>query len=55
MILNARTRRVTPYYSVISARLAGTFNANLARDVSPEEAVQSLQVALEEIIEQQGG
>jgi multiple sugar transport system substrate-binding protein len=42
VIPNARTRPVTPCYSAISARLAGTFNANLRGDVSPEEAVQSL-------------
>ena len=55
VIPNARTRLVTPYYSVVSARLAGTFNANLRGAVSPEEAVQSLQGDLEEIIEQRGG
>jgi multiple sugar transport system substrate-binding protein len=47
---NARSRPITPYYSDISARLAGTFNASLRGEVSPEEAVSNLQTELENIV-----
>lgn len=47
---NARTRPVTPYYSEISAALAATFNENLRGETEPEEAVESLQSELENII-----
>jgi multiple sugar transport system substrate-binding protein len=46
---NARSRPITPYYSDISSRLAGTFNASLRGEVSPEEAVDKLQAELENI------
>lgn len=47
---NARSRPITPYYSDVSSRLAGTFNACLRGEVSPDEAVNNLQTELENIV-----
>ncbi len=48
---NARSRPVSPYYSDMSLEMAEQFNASLKGEVSPEEAVKSLQGSLTEIIE----
>lgn len=48
---NTRSRPVTPYYSEISAALAETFNENLRGEIEPEEAVESLQSELEDIVD----
>ncbi|HSK99356.1 MAG TPA: extracellular solute-binding protein [Rubrobacteraceae bacterium] len=48
---NSRSRPATPFYSQISRRLAGAFNANLRGEVSPEETVQRLQRELQTIVE----
>ena len=48
---NARPRPVSPYYSDMSLEMAEQFNASLKGEVSPEEAVKSLQGSLTEIIE----
>ena len=49
---NTRPRPVSPYYQDMSLRMAEQFNAALNGDVSPEEATQTLQGELTEIIEQ---
>ena len=51
---DARSRPVTPYYSVISSRLAGGFNSVLTGDTDPEQAVQNLSQEIQNIIEQRG-
>ncbi|MGH3148718.1 MAG: ABC transporter substrate-binding protein [Rubrobacter sp.] len=48
---NARSRPVSPYYSDMSLEMQEQFNASLKGDISPEEAVKSLQEGLQEIIE----
>src|SRR5918998_2358086 len=52
IIANATPRPVSPYYSDISLKLAEQYNAALGGDVSPEQAVRTLQTELQEIIEQ---
>jgi multiple sugar transport system substrate-binding protein len=49
---NTRPRPVSPYYQDMSLRMAEQFNASLNGDISPEEATQTLQGELTEIIEQ---
>ena len=51
-ILSARPRPVSPYYSDMSLRMAEQFNASLKGEVSPEEAVGTLQYELQNIVEQ---
>lgn len=51
---DARSRPVTPYYSVISTRLAQGFNASLTGDKDPQQAVEDLQNEMQNIIEQRG-
>ena len=46
---NARPRPVSPYYSDMSLEMQEQFNASLKGEVSPEEAVKSLQTSLTEI------
>ena len=48
---NARPRPVSPYYSDVSRKMQEQFNLALKGGVSPEEAVQTLQDRLTEIIE----
>ena len=48
---NARSRPVTPYYSIISERLGQGFNASLRGEVEPQQVVQQLQDELENIIQ----
>ena len=56
IIENSTPRPVSPYYSDMSLELAEQFNSALAGDVSPEQAVNTLQSQLQEIVEQgQGG
>jgi multiple sugar transport system substrate-binding protein len=49
---NAKPRPVSPYYSDMSLEMAEQFNASLKGDVSPEEAVKTLQSQLQQIVEQ---
>jgi multiple sugar transport system substrate-binding protein len=49
---NAKPRPVSPYYSDMSLEMAEQFNASLKGDVSPEEAVATLQDQLQQIVEQ---
>jgi multiple sugar transport system substrate-binding protein len=51
-IQNTRPRPVSPFYSDMSLRMAEQFNASLNGEVSPDEALSTLQEQLEEIIEQ---
>src|SRR5215216_663271 len=51
-IQNTRPRPVSPFYSDMSLRMAEQFNASLNGEVAPEEATQTLQEELEQIIEQ---
>ncbi len=52
IIGNSEPRPVSPYYSDMSLKLAEQFNASLGGDVSPEQAVNTLQSELEQIVEQ---
>jgi multiple sugar transport system substrate-binding protein len=47
-----RPRPVSPYYSDMSLKLAEQFNSALKGDVSPEQAVKTLQQEMEQIVEQ---
>ena len=49
---NARPRPVSPYYSQMSRTMAEQFNKVLTGATSPEEAVETLQSDLQQIIEQ---
>ena len=49
---NARSRPVSPYYSQMSRTMAEQFNNVLTGATSPEEAVETLQSDLQQIIEQ---
>ena len=51
---NSRPRPVSPYYSDMSLKMAEQFNKNLKGDVSPEQAVKTLQDDLSAIVEQGG-
>jgi multiple sugar transport system substrate-binding protein len=50
-IQNTHPRPVSPYYSDMSLEMQEQFNASLKGEVSPEEAVATLQKDLERIIE----
>jgi multiple sugar transport system substrate-binding protein len=52
IIQNSTPRPVSPYYSDMSLDLAKQYNAALAGDVSPEEAVNTLQNQLQQIVEE---
>lgn len=54
VVNNTRSRPVTPYYSVISGRLARGFHASLTGETGPEEVVQTLSEEMENIIEERG-
>jgi multiple sugar transport system substrate-binding protein len=47
-----KPRPVSPYYSDMSLEMAEQFNASLKGDVSPEQAVKTLQSQLQQIVEQ---
>ena len=49
---NARPRPVSPYYSERSRKMAERFNNVLNDATSPEEAVETLQGELQQIIEE---
>ena len=49
---NARPRPVSPYYSQMSRTMAEQFNKVLTGAISPEEAVETLQSELQQIIEE---
>jgi multiple sugar transport system substrate-binding protein len=53
-ILNTTTPPVSPYYSDMSLAMAAQFNANILGDVTPEEAVETLEQELTSIIERGG-
>ena len=50
-IQNTKPRPVSPYYSDMSLRMAKQFNASLRGNVSPEDAVKTLQDELTTIVE----
>jgi multiple sugar transport system substrate-binding protein len=52
IIDNATPRPVSPVYSDMSLEMAEQFNATLAGEVSPEQAVQTLQNDLQQIAEE---
>ena len=51
---NTKPRPVSPYYSDMSLKMAEQFNKNVKGDVSPEQAVKTLQDELQQIVEQGG-
>ena len=52
IIDNSRPRPVSPYYSDVSLELAEQLNTSLAGDISPEQAVATLQKDLQQIVDQ---
>lgn len=52
VVNNTRSRPVTPYYSVISSRLAGGFHASLTGETEPEQVVQDLTEEMQNIIQE---
>ncbi len=52
IIENSTPRPVSPYYSDMSLKLAEQYNAALAGEASPEQAVQTLQSELQSIVEE---
>jgi multiple sugar transport system substrate-binding protein len=54
VIPNVETPPVSPYYSDMSLLMAEQFNASLEGEVSPEQAVATLQEELRNIVEQTG-
>jgi multiple sugar transport system substrate-binding protein len=52
IIENSTPRPVSPYYSDMSLKMADQFNSALKGEASPEEAVNTLQSELEQIVEQ---
>ena len=51
---HSRPRPVSPHYSEMSLRMAEQFNGVLRGTISPEEAVETLQSELQQIIERGG-
>jgi multiple sugar transport system substrate-binding protein len=51
-ILSTKPRPVSPYYSDMSLKMAEQFNASLKGEVSPEQAIKTLQEELQNIVEQ---
>jgi multiple sugar transport system substrate-binding protein len=51
---NSKPRPVSPFYSDMSLKMAEQFNRALKGDVSPEQAVKTLQQELSSIVEQGG-
>ncbi len=49
---NSRPRPVSPYYSDMSLEMADQFHASLNGEVPPEEAAQTLQTRLEDMIQE---
>ena len=52
IVQNSTPRPVSPFYSDMSLELAKQYNAALAGDVSPEQAVNTLQSQLQQIVEE---
>ena len=52
VVNNTRSRPVTPYYSVISSRLAGGFHSSLTGETDPEQVVQDLSEEMQNIIQE---
>jgi multiple sugar transport system substrate-binding protein len=52
IIENSRPRPISPYYSDMSLKMARQFNSALKGEVSPEQAVSTLQNELQSIAEQ---
>jgi multiple sugar transport system substrate-binding protein len=52
IVQNSTPRPVSPFYSDMSLELAKQYNASLAGDVSPEQAVNTLQSDLQQIVEE---
>ncbi len=52
IIKNSTPRPVSPYYSDVSLELSSQFNSCLSGNISPEDAVNTLQKNLQEIIDQ---
>jgi multiple sugar transport system substrate-binding protein len=50
-IEHTHPRPVSPYYSDMSLEMSEQFNSCLKGDVSPEQAVKTLQANLERIVE----
>jgi multiple sugar transport system substrate-binding protein len=50
-IQNTKSRPVSPYYSDMSLRMAKQFNSSLQGNVSPEDALKTLQEELATIVE----
>ena len=50
VIISARPRPVTPFYSEVSELIRSTMNAFLAGSLSEEEALEGMQVGLEDIL-----
>ncbi len=51
-ILSTKPRPVSPYYSDMSLKMAEQFNASLKGEVSPKQAISTLQQELQNIVEQ---
>jgi multiple sugar transport system substrate-binding protein len=51
-IKNTRPRPVSPFYSDMSLRMAAQFVQSLRGEVSPDEALSTLQDELQEIVDQ---
>jgi len=51
-LANTVPRPVSPYYSDMSLKMAEQFNRAYKGDVSPEEAVRTLQSELQQIADQ---
>ncbi|MDQ3892561.1 MAG: extracellular solute-binding protein, partial [Actinomycetota bacterium] len=49
---NARPRPVSPYYSDMSLRMAKQFNDSVKGEISPEQALETLEEELQEIVNQ---
>ncbi len=45
-----RPRPVTPYYSDLSLKMSEKFNETLTGDISPEQAVNTLQKEMQQLI-----
>lgn len=49
---NARPRPKSPFYSDMSVAMAERFSASLNGDITPKQAVEEIEKALQEIIQQ---
>src|SRR5215217_1025651 len=52
LLKNVKSRPVTEYYGDMSLEMAEQFNSTLKGDISPEEAVKTLQKSLSQIMEE---